>query len=519
VQSCFLGGCPGLNWGMFVRQKKNRTGTISVQVIDKSSGKYKVIHTAGSSGDNSTINELVDQAHRYIKKLKGQYELDFFSGNDEQYYESVYENIKQVQLMGPELVLGKIFDEIGFNAIADVMFRHLVITRLVYPVSKLKTLDYLQKHKGVTYEKDEVYRYLDKLHGQQIQLVQQISFKHTLTILGNSLTIVFYDVTTLYFEAEEEDDLRQAGFSKDGKHQQPQILLGLLVSESGYPLDYGIFEGSKFEGHTMLPVAEAFKAKYQIKELVIVADAGLMSEKNIRQLTENRYKYIIGARIKNENHLVQEQILSLRLGDKESTELRKEEGQRLVISYSASRAKKDAHNRTRGLTKLEKQLEKGKLSKKHINNKGYNKYLKLEGEIKISIDYEKSKADEKWDGLKGYITNTSIPKEEIIEQYRELWNIEKTFRISKSDLRIRPVYHYRKRRIEAHICIAFAACKVYKELERRLKMKKSKLSPEKVIDILKTIHAITLTLPQSKEKKLMLLDKTDEQKMVLSLFK
>jgi hypothetical protein len=100
---------------MFVRQKKNRTGTISVQVIDKSSGKYKVIHTAGSSGDNSTINELVDQAHRYIKKLKGQYELDFFSGNDEQYYESVYENIKQVQLMGPELVLGKIFDETGVS--------------------------------------------------------------------------------------------------------------------------------------------------------------------------------------------------------------------------------------------------------------------------------------------------------------------------------------------------------------------------------------------------------------------
>jgi transposase len=504
---------------MFIRQKKNKTGTVSVQVIDKSSGKYKVIHTAGSSGDDSMIKELVDQAHRYIKKLRGQYELDFFSGSDDQYYESVYENIKQVQMIGPELVLGKIFDEIGFNAIADVMFRHLVIARLIYPVSKLKTLDYLQKYKGVAYEKDEVYRYLDKLHAQQIQLVQQISFEHTLTILENSLTVVFYDVTTLYFEAEEEDDLRKTGFSKDGKHQQPQIVLGLLVSEGGYPLDYGIFEGSKFEGHTMLPIAEAFKAKYQISKLVIVADAGLMSEKNISLLCENEYKFIIGARIKNENHFIQEQILSLRLEDNQSTELRKEESQRLIVGYSASRANKDAHNRNRGLTKLEKQLEKGKLSKKHINNKGYNKYLKLEGEIKISIDYQKFKADAKWDGLKGYITNTSLSKEKVIEQYKQLWNIEKTFRISKSDLRIRPVYHYRKRRIEAHICIAFAACKIYKELERQLKMKKSKLSPEKVIDILKTIYAITLALPQSKNKKLMLLDKTEEQKMVLAMFK
>jgi len=504
---------------MFIRQKKNKTGTVSIQVIDKSTGKYRVVHTAGSSADKSIIHGLMGQAHRYIKQVKGQYEFDFFSGNDDRYYASVYENIQQVQLLGPELVLGKIFDSIGFNAIPDEMFRHLVITRLVYPVSKLKTLDYLQKYKGIVYEKDEVYRYLDKLHKQQIQTVQQISYQHTLKVLESSLTVVFYDVTTLYFEAEEEDDFRKTGFSKDGKHQQPQIVLGLLVSAGGYPLDYEIFEGSKFEGHTMLPVVEAFKKKYKIEELVIVADAGLMSEKNISQLLENNYKFIIGARIKNETHTIQEQILSLGLADKESAELKREDAQRLIVSYSASRAKKDEHNRNRGLTRLEKQLEKGKFSKKHINNKGYNKYLKLEGEVKISIDYEKYKADAKWDGLKGYLTNTCFAKEKVIEYYKQLWNIEKTFRISKTDLRIRPVYHYRKRRIEAHICIAFAACKIYKELERLLIIKESKLSPSKAIDILKTIYAITLNLPQSKEAKLMLLDKTEEQKIVLALFR
>ena len=502
---------------MFIRQKKNKTGTISVQVIDKSSGKYKVIHSAGSSADSTIIAGLTEQAKHYIHKIKRQGEFDFLLGDDVRYYQSVYENIQQVQLLGPELVLGKIFNEIGFNVIPEELFRHLVITRLIYPVSKLKTLDYLQKYKGIVYEKDEVYRYLDKLHKEHIKQVQQISYQHTLKVLEGVLSVVFYDVTTLYFEAEDEDDLRKTGFSKDGKHQQPQIVLGLLVSQQGYPLDYEIFEGNKFEGHTMLPVVEAFTKKYQMEKLIVVADAGLMSDKNIKQLTGNNYEFIIGGRIKNETHVIQQQILSLVLSDGESAVLIKSDKQRLIVSYAASRAKNDEHNRKRGLTKLEKQLEKGKLTKKHINNKGYNKYLKLFGEIKIEIDYDKYKADAKWDGLKGYLTNTTLSKEEVIDYYKQLWNIEKTFRISKTDLRIRPVYHYLRRRIEAHICIAFAACKVYKELERQLRNKQSKLSPEKVIDILKTIYAITIILPQSKEIKLMLLDKKEEQKSVLKM--
>lgn len=503
---------------MFIRQKKNKTGSISVQVIDKSTGKYKVIHSAGSSVDTAIVAELTEQAKHFIYKTKRQSEFDFILGDDARYYQSVYENIQQVQLLGPELVLGKIFNEIGFNMIADELFRHLVIARIIYPVSKLKTLDYLQKYKGVVYEKDEIYRYLDKLHKEQIKRIQQISYQHTLKILGGILSVVFYDVTTLYFEAQDEDDLRKTGFSKDGKHQQPQIVLGLLVSQQGYPLDYEIFEGNKFEGHTMLPVIEAFTKKYQTEKLIVVADAGLMSDKNISQLTDNNFEFIIGARIKNETQSIQQQILSIKLADGESTILSKGDKQRLIVSYAANRAINDEYNRKRGLTKLEKQLEKGKLTKKHINNKGYNKYLKLLGEIKIEIDYDKYKADAKWDGLKGYLTNTTLSKEDVIDYYKQLWHVEKTFRISKSDLRIRPVYHYLKRRIESHICIAFAACKVYKELERQLKDKKSTQSPEKVIDILKTIYAITISLPQSKEKKLMLLDKTEEQKSILKMF-
>jgi hypothetical protein len=191
----------------------------------------------------------------------------------------------------------------------------------------------------------------------------------------------------------------------------------------------------------------------------------------IQQLIEKQYEFILGARIKNEADSIKEQILKLELADGSSHLIEKENKHKLIISYATIRAKKDSHNRQRGIAKLEKALNNGKLSKKHINNKGYNKYLKLEGEVTISIDYEKYKDDAKWDGLKGYLTNTSLEKQEVIDQYKQLWNIEKTFRISKSDLRIRPIYHHLKRRIEAHICISFAACKIYKELERQLRIK------------------------------------------------
>jgi transposase len=503
---------------MYVRRKKNKSGKISVQVIDKSSGTYKVRQTIGSSADEQEIKYLLQQGDSYIKNVSGQTELNFILGDDATYFQSIYNNIQQVQLLGPELVLGQIFDSIGFNAIPDEMFRHLVLARLIYPVSKLKTLDYIHKYRGLIIEKDEVYRYLDKLHREQIKLVQKISFTHTQKILGDKLSVVFYDVTTLYFEAQDEDDLRRMGFSKDGKHSHPQIVLGLLVSEGGYPLDYEIFEGNKFEGHTMLPVIEAFKKKYQMEQLIVVADAGLMSEKNITQLLENGYSFIIGARIKNESQAIQQQLLSIKLLDGQSGEFRKDPMQKIIVSYSVSRAKNDAHNRTKGFNRLKQLLEKGKLTKKHINNKGYNKYLKLQGQVTITLDEEKYQEDAKWDGLKGYLTNTMLPKETVIEYYKQLWHVEKTFRISKTDLRIRPVYHFKRKRIEAHICIAFAACKLYKELERQLKIRKSHLSPEKAIEILRTIYGITIQLPQSKEIKLMLLDKTQEQKDLLRMF-
>lgn len=501
---------------MFVRKKKNKSGVISIQVIDKSSGKYKFIKTIGSSANDQEVEDLFRQGQEWIKDYSGQLEIDFF--DEKQLFSKFVSGIQQITVIGTELLLGKIFDQIGFNQIKDGLFRQLVLAKLCFPVSKLKTTDYLKKYHSIEIDEDAVYRYLDKLYNTQKEIVQEISYQHTLNVLDNRISVVFYDVTTLYFEIDSEDDLRKTGFSKEGKHQNPQIVLGLLVSVDGYPLSYEIFEGNKFEGHTMLPIIDAFKRKYNLQKLVIIADSGLLSNVNIIELQSKEYEFILGARIRNERQEIKDKILGLKLKNGESQVITKDRSTKLVISYSDTRAKKDKANREKGLRKLEKQIKSGKLTKATINNRGYNKYLKLEGEINITIDWVKFEADGKWDGLKGYLTNTDLSKDEIIENYNHLWKIEKAFRISKKDLKIRPVYHRLQPRIEAHICIAFVAYKVYKELERQLKEKRSELSPEKAIDIAKTIYSIKLLTPLNKETLEQTLILNDEQKHLAQMF-
>jgi transposase len=358
---------------------------------------------------------------------------------------------------------------------------------------------------------DAIYRFLDKLNNSLKERVEQIAFAHTLKILDGKISIAFYDMTTLYFEASDEDDLRKAGFSKDGKHQNPQIFLGLLVGLGGYAIGYEIFEGNIFEGHTLIPFIEKTTGKFNLGKPIIVADCGLLSKSNIVALEERNYEYIIGARLKNEPEKIKKKILASKLIEGNRMAIKKSSNTRLIISYTGNRAAKDEHNRKRGLQRLEKQIKSGKLTKSSINNKGYNKYLKLEGDISIEIDYEKFKKDSAWDGLKGYITNTKISDKEVIENYKNLWHIEKAFRMSKTDLRIRPIYHRLRHRIEAHICIAFSAYCIYKELERVLYKEKSNLSLRKAAESTHNMYEITYTLPESKHTKSRLLKMNDEQ--------
>ena len=498
---------------MFVREKKNTSGVVSIQIITKVKGKSKLIKTIGSSSDSNIITELIRQGQQFIASFGGQQSLDF--SNESSLLKSVFQNISSHIEVGTEFLLGKIFDDIGFSSVKDALFRQLVLSRLTYPASKLRTSNYLDKYHDIDTPVQQIYRYMDKLHSTQKDFVQQISYEHTKKILGGRVNVVFYDVTTIYFEVDQEDDLRRTGFSKEGKHQNPQIVLGLLVRKNGYPLAYDIFEGNKFEGHTMLPIIDSFKEKFRLEQLVIIADSGLLSNSNIDELKHGGYEFILGARIKNVRRDIQKKILSLNLKNGDSAVVNKDD-LKLIITYSDKRAKKDLLNREKGLKKIEKQIKTGRLTKASINNRGYNKYLKMDGQINIAIDYQKYNNDAAWDGLKGYLTNTSMSKDEIIENYGHLWQIEKAFRISKTDLKIRPIYHRLQRRIETHICISFVAYKVYKELERQLKEMKVEYSPEKAIEIAKTIYQVKANTQNGEVSHILLIN--DEQKKIAQLF-
>lgn len=459
----------------------------------------------------------MSQAHEYLHHPSEQPPLFSTLSDTDIVIKNFVENTSnpQIRTIGPEVIFGTLFDRIGFTVIPEELFRHIVIARLAYPTSKLKTVDYLFRYRGLSVDVNRIYRFLDTLNDTYKENVERIAYEYTKHTLG-SISVVFYDMTTLYFEAEDEDDLRKIGFSKDGKFQCPQIMIGLLVGEGGYPIGYDIFEGNTFEGHTLVPTLEKIQKKFGFTKPIVVADAGLLSKDNIEKLIIQKYEFILGARIKNETDMIQEKILASAkdMKNSDSFSLDKPDGTRLVVTYSDKRARKDKYNREKGLKRLQKKVKSGRLTKQHINNRGYNKYLTLTGTVEVKIDETKMKADEVWDGLKGYVTNTKLEPTKVTEHYGHLWQIEKAFRISKSDLRIRPIFHRAKRRIEAHICIAFVAYTIYKELERLLNLHNVEMSAKRAAELTHTMYEMEYVLPHAKRTERTRLKNDAEQQML-----
>lgn len=507
-------------WRMFVRKKKNRSGTTSVVVVSKHHGKFKELITIGVSSDSSQIEYFTIQAKKWIDTQMGSrdiYQDSTLADEERQLTEVFLSRIENVLLNGVQYLLDKVYRSIGFDRISDDILRHLVIARLSQPMSKLATVDYLKNHFDEDIHLYKVYRYLDKLYKSQQELIQKISVDHTNKVLQGNVGIVFYDVTTLYFETDNSDELRENGFSKDGKHSHSQVVLGLLVTMEGYPLSYSLFNGSQYEGYTMIPIVEDYVQRFKLKDFVVVADSGLMNSKNVKLLQSGGYKYIIGARIKSEADAIKKQILEFNKEDNAFKEIDKMDS-RLVVHYSADRARKDAFNREKGVKRLQNAFKSGKIKKENINKRGYNKFLTITDNVSVTIDDDKIKEDQKWDGLKGYLTNTRLPSEEVYRQYNGLWVIEKAFRVTKGTLEIRPVFHFTPKRIEAHVCICFVAFKVYKELERILKNNQINHSVEKVISIAKTITTIKVMLPYSQTRITKTMILTKKQKSIASLF-
>jgi hypothetical protein len=294
---------------MFVREKKNKSGSISVQIVSKEDGRLVVVETLGYVRTSAEVLQLKSKGEQRILEIQGKRSL--FMSDLDYGISNLISSLSNstVQTIGPELIFGQLYDAVGYNYVDNDMFRHLVIARLAFPLSKLKTCEYLYRYQGKSINISKVYRFIDKLSNSLQEQIEQITYKHTLSILG-CLSIVFYDMTTLYFDASDEDDLQKTGFSKEGKRQKSQIYLELFIGSGGYAVVYDIYEGNIHESHTLIPFLEKVSKRFNLGKPIVVVDSGLLSQKNIMALTESGYTYILGARIKNENHIIKQQILS-----------------------------------------------------------------------------------------------------------------------------------------------------------------------------------------------------------------
>ena len=495
---------------MFIRKKKNNSVSISIQVISKNSGKYKVVETIGCGVSEYEIEQLLQQANERLLEL----EPTLFDFIDYQSKKQKLNN-KDMRIIGDELIFGKLFKDIGCQDINlkkikdNEIFKALVISRLLYPGSKLYLIDYFHIYKKQKIDKNQIYRFLDTIYKDDLKSqIEQCIFNHTKKIMNNQITVTFYDVTTLYFESESEDDLRKIGYSKEGKLARPQIQLGLFTTLQGYPLSYEVYEGNKYEGHTLTDILKKFQTKFNIDvKPIVVADRGMLNNDNIAYLENNGYKYIIAAKIKNIPNDLKKQILNLTfLNDgtihtlainkeiiyKEDNDIKQtlSTKQRLVLTYSSSRAKKDKYTRTKALEKIQDKLSKN-ITKSDLKLSYYAKYLDIDHkcDIKYKLNPTKILNDEKLDGIKGFITNDfTLKSNDVIEHYQNQYDVEKAFRISKTDLKIRPIYHRLETRIKAHILISFISYAVYKEFERKIKLSNLDIKFKLTFDYIKTMY-------------------------------
>jgi len=289
-----------------------------------------------------------------------------------------------------------------------------------------------------------------------------------------------------------------------------------MVTKEGLPIGYEAFAGDTFDGHTLIPTLKILRKKYDIDKVVFVADSGMFNSANLKELDElekDGFNYIVGARIKNLTKSIKEKIVDrdnyIKLdSDKEIARFRLDNGRKLIVTYSKKRAKKDKADREKGIKKLQEKLGKEKSVKSHLSNGGYKKYLQLEEskenkscDLTIVLNEDKIKEDEKWDGLKGLIVNenSTLSNDEIVTQYSNLWQVEESFRITKHDLKIRPIYHWTPQRVKAHLAISFTAYMLTRYLEYRVRLQYKKLSPKVIRNLLLNIQK---SIVYDKEKRI-----------------
>ena len=466
-----------------IRKVPTGSGSTAVQVVQSGGHEIKVVKHLGSANSQQVVGELTSAARLWIETHSPQ--LPLFPKTDGKNETTLSSEHLELLATRPVLIhhlflaTTRLF---GFNQLVDKIIIDLVFMRLVEPASKAASIHILSSEYGIVHSLRSLQRKL-KTVTKNKTAIEGKAANYARDHLGFDYTIVFYDVTTLYFESFKTDEVgegvKRPGFSKDNKHQQPQIVLGLVVTRDGFPVEFKTFAGNKFEGHTLIPSLKQFKRRHQTDSLTVVADAAMISQKNILSLKEEGVHYIVGARLANLSQDITDQIdTTLPRTDQANIRLQVEGKGILICQYSRKRAAKDKHETKKQVNKAKQTLKTPSKATKRL------KFIRQTKSEKLSFNKDLFEKTKKLWGIKGYYTDQGqLTNQEIIDHYHNLWQVEKAFRMSKSDLQVRPMYHYKTEHIIAHLLICFMALCIAKHWER-----KTNLSIKKVIKLLKNIQ-------------------------------
>lgn len=455
----------------YVRQVKTGSGATAVQIVTKSGGKIVKVEHLGSGHNQEEIKALMSLAH---KRLHLHQTLLF---PEEKLSSSLRLTLKHSYSVLLWQVLCTCYKTLGFGELNDPVFMALAVARLVTPTSKIDSLRVLLEIGAPLYKKHELYSSLSRVIAKDYRsTVSRLCVAYGKV---QGLSLVLYDVTTLYFEVQKEDEYRQPGMSKE-RRLEPQIIVGLLVNQQGFPLGLHSFPGRTAETTTIVPVLTDFCQKHGVKDLTVVADAAMLSQKNLEKLTEAGYHYIVGSRLYKIPYEIEEYRKTKELGDCEIVTSEKD-GYHIHYQYKEKRATLDLFN-------LEKQIEKAKRVINGQTKVSRAKYVTVQTKKKQLnqklIDKAKSLA-----GIKGYVTNLDAPATAVITYYHQLFQVEKSFRMAKSDLKARPIFHHKKDSIEAHLTLVLVAIAIGRYIEE-----KTQVSLKRFIQLLLPIRSGTVTI-------------------------
>lgn len=453
----------------FIRRVKTGSGAIAIQIAYKEYGRIKrIVHigSAHNSGEEAVLTGLARQ-----KLLENQ--LSLFKLTDP--------TLKLILKSSSSTLLYKTlleqYNRLGFFSLKDQTFAHLTIARIVEPVSKLDSLRVLLELGVNNIDKNQLYRALKRIiKNDYRKKIGQLCFKSG---TQGGLSLVLYDVTTLYFEVQKEDEYRKPGLSKE-RRLEPQIVIGLLVNQSGFPLGLTSFKGNTAETKTILPVIDDFCQEHNVEQITVVADAAMLSAGNLKALEEAGHRYIVGSRLNKIPYDIANYQTHDDLTDGQIIETTVK-NHRVIYQYREKRAKLDRQN-------IQKQIDKAQrvISGKRAVSK--TKFLTVTAKDKKLnqklIDKAYALA-----GIKGYVTNMDILAQKVIDYYHELFKIEANFRMAKSDLKARPIFHHKRDSIEAHLTIVLAALAIGKSIEMQTQM-----SIKQIVKLLRPVRSGTIVV-------------------------